>query len=478
MSVRAPSDRPSGVATGEQVPTCRERAEDGRRRRREVPRSQHGDWAPASRRDPVEILVAQEQGRVPELVPIRHGRMGESAFAFFRGAAAIMAADLAVAPSTGLTVQLCGDAHLANFGGFADPGRQIIFDVNDFDETAAGPFEWDVKRLVASIDVAGRERGFDRRARRAMVAQCASEYRVAMREFAASRVLDVWYARLDLPTILERWGSAAGGDTWKRLEETAAKARSKDNLKALSKLTRHEDGEVRFASQPPLLEPIGEVYPDVAAERIYSSVAAAMRAYRRNLPRSRQRLFDGYRFVDLARKVVGVGSVGTRCWVALLLGRDERDPVMLQVKQAEESVVGHVLDWHKYHHEGQRVVEGQEAMQAASDILLGWSRTEGPDGVVRDFYLRQLWDWKASANLDGMSPERMGLYGRMCAWTLARAHAKTGDAVAIASYLGSGPRFDGAMTRFAESYAEQNERDYRTFTDALAAGALPAMRGI
>lgn len=424
------------------------------------------------------ILVAQEQTRVPELVPIRHGRMAQSPFAFYRGAAAVMAADLATAPSTGLAVQLCGDAHLLNFGGFADPGRQVVFDLNDFDETAPGPFEWDVKRLVASIEVAAREREFDRAARRAMVTECAAEYRQAMREFATSRLLDVWYARLDLPAIQARWGAAAGGEAWKRLEETITKARTKDNLRALAKLTRRDDGEVRFTSQPPLLEPIRDVYPELAATRIYASVSLAFRAYRRNLPRSRQRLFDGYRFVDLARKVVGVGSVGTRCWVALFLGRDDDDPILLQVKQAEESVVGRALDWHKYQHQGQRVVEGQELMQAASDILLGWSRVEGPDGIDRDFYVRQLWDWKASANLETMPPERMGIYGRMCAWTLARAHAKTGDAVAIASYLGAGARFDEAMRRFAVAYADQNERDYGSFIDALSTGALSAVRGV
>lgn len=424
------------------------------------------------------ILVAQEQSRVPELVPIRHGRMAQSPFAFYRGAAAVMAADLATAPSTGLAVQLCGDAHLLNFGGFADPGRQVVFDLNDFDETAPGPFEWDVKRLVASIEVAAREREFDRAARRAMVTECAAEYRQAMREFATSRLLDMWYARLDLPTIQARWGAAAGGEAWKRLEETITKARTKDNLRALAKLTRRDDGEVRFTSQPPLLEPIRDVYPELAATRIYASVSLAFRAYRRNLPRSRQRLFDGYRFVDLARKVVGVGSVGTRCWVALFLGRDDDDPILLQVKQAEESVVGRALDWHKYQHQGQRVVEGQELMQAASDILLGWSRVEGPDGIDRDFYVRQLWDWKASANLETMPPERMGIYGRMCAWTLARAHAKTGDAVAIASYLGAGARFDEAMRRFAVAYADQNERDYGSFIDALSTGALSAVRGV
>jgi Uncharacterized protein conserved in bacteria (DUF2252) len=462
----------------EQAPTVRGRAEHGRSRRSELPRSRQGQWTPASTRDPVGILVEQEESRVPELVPIRHGRMAQSPFAFYRGAAAVMAADLATVPSTGLTVQLCGDAHLVNFGGFADPGRQIIFDVNDFDETAAGPFEWDVKRLVASIEVAARERGLNSATRHAAVTACANEYRVAMREFASSRLLDVWYARLDPPTIRARWGDAAGGGAWKRLEEAAAKARTKDNLKAMAKLTRRVNGEIRFASQPPLLEPVSDVFPDVAAARIYASVSTAMRAYRRNLPRSRQRLFDGYRFVDLARKVVGVGSVGTRCWVALLLGRDDDDPIMIQVKQAEESVVGKALEWHRYRHQGQRVVEGQEVMQAASDILLGWARAEGPDGVVRDFYLRQLWDWKASANLEAMPPELMGFYGRMCAWTLARAHAKTGDAVAIASYLGGGSRFDDAMARFAAAYADQNERDYHTFTDAIASGMLSAVHDI
>ncbi len=415
---------------------------------------------------------------MPELVAIRHGRMAASPFAFYRGAAAVMAADLAGEPSTGLNVQLCGDAHLLNFGGFADPGRRMVFDVNDFDETHPGPFEWDVKRLVASIEVAARARGLDKRSRQAAVLGTAGTYRRAVREFAAMRVLDIWYARLDLDTIQRRWGPSIDPAAMANLRRATAKAQAKDHLKAFGKLTRSVGGEVSFLSDPPLLQPVTEVLADVDATRLRQSVTASIRAYRRALPRSRQHLFDRYRFVDLARKVVGVGSVGTRCWVALLLGRDAQDPLFLQVKQAEPSVLQAHLAASPVRNHGRRVVEGQELMQAASDIFLGWTRSEGPDGVSRDFYMRQLWDWKLSADIETMRPDMLGVYAQLCAWILARAHARSGDPVAVAAYLGTSDAFDRAMARFARAYADQNERDHRALTEAIAGGRLDAATGI
>ncbi len=459
--------------------TASERAAKGRQVRITVPRSRHGEWAaPADRRDPLAILAEQERTRVPELVPIRHGRMAASPFAFYRGAAAVMAPDLAAQPSTGLEVQLCGDAHLVNFGGFADPDRDLVFDVNDFDETHPGPFEWDLKRLSASLEVAGRARGFDDRQRRRIVTAGASAYRLGIREFAAMRWVDIWYARLDMAGIQRRWGATAGAGAIRNLQRTAAKAETKDSLKAFGKLTQQVNDEIRFVSDPPLLQPVSEIFSDVDATRLRDTIDRSLRSYRRTLPRNRRRLLDRYVFVDLARKVVGVGSVGTRCWVALLLGRDAGDPLFLQVKEAEASVLEPYTTKSQFTNHGQRVVEGQLLMQAASDILLGWDRVVGPDDVARDFYMRQLWDWKASANVDVMTPETFAVYAEICGWTLARAHARSGDPVAIGTYLGSGTTFDDAMARFAAVYADQNDADHREFTDAIAKGTIEAVTGV
>ena len=459
--------------------TASERGAKGRQVRITVPRSSHGEWvAPAHRKDPLAILVDQERTRVTELVPIRHGRMAASPFAFYRGAAAVMAPDLAGQPSTGLVVQLCGDAHLMNFGGFADPDRDLVFDVNDFDETHPGPFEWDVKRLSASLEVATRARGFDDRLRRRIVAAGASAYRLAIREFAAMRWIDIWYARLDMAGIQQRWGATAGAGAMRNFQRTAAKAETKDSLKAFGKLTQQVGDEIRFVSDPPLLQPVGELFSDVDASRLRKTIDGSFRAYRRTLPRNRRRLLERYVFVDLARKVVGVGSVGTRCWVVLLLGRDASDPLFLQVKEAEASVLEPYSTKSQFSNHGQRVVEGQLLMQAASDILLGWDRVVGADDNARDFYFRQLWDWKASANVDIMTPEIFSVYAEICGWTLARAHARSGDPVAIGSYLGSGTTFDDAMARFAVAYADQNEADYRAFTDAIAKGKIEAVTGV
>lgn len=459
--------------------TASERTALGRAVRTTVPRTRHGEWvAAADRRDPLTILEEQETARVPELIPIRHGRMAASAFAFFRGAAAVMASDLAGEPRTELRVQLCGDAHLVNFGGFASPDRDLVFDVNDFDETHPGPFEWDVKRLAASFEVAGRDRGFDKALRTNAVQWASRAYREAIREFAGMGLLDVWYSRLDLAGMEKRWGAEAGPTALRNLQRAAAKAETKNHLKAFDRLTRVVDGELRFASDPPLLVPVSELFSDLDAQRLRDTLDTSLRDYRRTLVEDRRRLLDRYQFVDLARKVVGVGSVGTRCWVALFVGRDEGDPLFLQVKEAEASVLEPYLGGSEYANHGERVVEGQRLMQAASDIMLGWTSALGVDDLTRDFYMRQLWDWKVSANMETMLPGSFHVYAQLCGWTLARGHARSGDAVAIGAYLGSGDVFDKAMVAFARSYADQNELDHQALVKAIDQGRMEAVSGV
>ncbi|MBV8463208.1 MAG: DUF2252 domain-containing protein [Acidimicrobiales bacterium] len=456
-----------------------ERASAGKAARSLLPRSRIGEWsAGPDRKDPLEILTEQEQTRVPDLVPIRHGRMAASAFAFYRGAAAVMASDLAPVPRSGLDVQLCGDAHLVNFGGFAAPDRDLVFDVNDFDETARGPFEWDLERLGASFEVATRERGMTTKERRELVLAVARSYREAMREFAAMRTLEVWYSRLDLNNLSARWGAEANPQMIRNLQRAAAKAETKDHLRAFDRLVHVADGELRFVSDPPLLVPVSELFPDLEAAQMRETLLESMRRYRHTLADDRRALFDRYRFVDLARKVVGVGSVGTRCWVALLLGRDESDPLFLQVKEAEASVLEPYLGGSEYGNHGQRVVAGQRLMQAASDILLGWDRVEGPDGLERDFYMRQLWDWKISPTIETMLPAGLRIYAQVCGWTLARGHARSGDAAAISGYLGTSDTFDRSLARFAAAYAEQNEKDHAALKAAIASGRMEAVSGI
>lgn len=456
-----------------------DRVARGKSRRGEVARSRHGEWAPASdREDPLAILLRQEDDRVAELVAIRHGRMASSEFAFFRGAAVVMAADLGREPHTGLLVQLCGDAHLVNFGGFASPERDLVFDVNDFDETLPGPFEWDLKRLAASLEVAGRERGFDPVERATVVASAARSYRESIRELAGMRMLDIWYAKLDRTSLQERWGAEAGPKATRRFRRLASKATTKNHLKAFDRLTRVEDGRIRFVSDPPLLEPIDQLFDESQATQMVDSMLTALSTYRRSLPTHCRRLLDRYRYVDLARKVVGVGSVGTRCWVALFVGHHDQDPLFLQIKEAEPSVLEPHLTKSRFSNQGQRVVEGQRMMQAASDIMLGWGRTAGLDGRVRDFYVRQLWDWKVSGNVEVMAPPSMAIYAEMCGWTLARAHARSGDALTIGAYLGSGAVMDEAMVRFARAYAEQNARDHRSLVEAIRDGRVAATHNL
>jgi uncharacterized protein (DUF2252 family) len=451
----------------------------GRALRVAVPRSAHATWEPpAQRRSPVDIIAEQAVSREPDLIPIRHGRMMVSPFTFYRGAAAIMAADLASTPVTGLRVQCCGDAHLLNFGGFASPERALLFDVNDFDETLPGPWEWDVKRLAASMEVAGRDSNLRPADRRAAVEATVRAYRMAVVEFAGRTELGIWYSRLDGNTLIEMARLELGPKGAPNLEATLAKARSKDSMKAFSKLTRMVDGQPRLIADPPLVVPMRDLVDTAVHPHFEAELHQLFRAYRRSLQADRRHLLEQYRMVDIARKVVGVGSVGTRCWVLLLMGRNDTDPVLLQVKEAQDSVLAPYSGKSKVSNQGQRVVEGQRMMQAASDIFLGWLRTTGLDGRQRDFYVRQLWDGKVSVDPAVLTATTLALYGRICGWTLARAHARSGDRIAIASYLGTGPQFDRAVTDFAVAYADQNERDYTEFMAALKKGTLPVQEGL
>ena len=459
--------------------TPAERAAHGKAARAEVSRSSHGNWeASPARPDPIALLEEQASTRVPELVPIRYGRMLTSPFAFYRGAAYIMAADLSHTPRSGLRVQLCGDAHLSNFGVFAAPDRRMVFSINDFDETLPGPFEWDVKRLFASFAVAGRALGFTEGQRRAAVLAGARSYRETMRDFGSMRTMDIWYSRLEMQTMLERWGGTAGRRRIEKTERSVAKAQTKDSLKAFGKLTEVVDGRRRIVSDPPLIVPIEDLLPPVTHDRLVHTFRALLRSYRRTLPRDRRKLLERFEFHHAARKVVGVGSVGTRAWIFLLMGRDEGDPLFLQAKEAEGSVLEPYLGKSEFANHGQRVVEGQRMMQAESDLMLGWDHVLGMDGMERDFYIRQLWDSKGSADVETMDPKGLSIYGEICGWTLARAHARSGDSIAIASYLGTGDTFDKAMASFAEIYADQNERDFAALKEAVDFGRVTAEFGI
>ena len=441
-----------------------------------MPRSVHGEWtAPPARRDPVELLEEQAASRVPELVPIRYGRMLVSPFTFYRGAAYLMAADLAGSPRTGLGVQLCGDAHLSNFGGFAAPDRRLVFDVNDFDETLPGPFEWDLKRLVASFEVAGRDLEFARDQRRAVNLAVSRAYRDAMRDMASMKTFDLWYSRVDAETLIAQFQSTASTKRRKLMEKNLAKTRAKDSLRAFSKLTTIVDGEPRIISDPPLIVPIEDLSDGRDIEAFARNVN---HGYRRTLQDDRKHLLERFRYVHAARKVVGVGSVGTRAWIMLMVGRDNDDPLFLQLKEAQPSVLEPFLGKSEWASHGQRVVEGQRLMQAASDIMLGWHAVAGLDGVKRDFYFRQLWDEKGSAIIEGMNPKELAAHADICGRTLARGHARSGDAVTISAYLGSNDAMDQALADFAELYADQNELDYAALATAVKTGRIKADTGL
>jgi len=459
--------------------TPAERAARGKAARAEVPRSSHGAWTPAENRpDPIALLEQQATDRVPELLPIRYGRMVHSPFAFYRGAAHVMASDLAATPRSGLLVQACGDAHLSNFGVYGSPERNLVFDINDFDETLPGPWEWDVKRLVTSLEIAARGNGFSDKERRSIVLAAAAKYREAMQGFASMRNLDVWYAHLDMEKFVAQATSLVDPKRLKAVEANLAKARTRDSLHAYEKLTRIVDGEPRIVSQPPLIVPASELLP-LDRDELSSSIRDMLRAYRRTLETDRRHLLENFRFVDIARKVVGVGSVGTRAWIVLMLGRDDQDPLFIQAKEANASVLESFLGKSEYSNHGQRVVAGQRLMQATSDIFLGWHQVkEGVDGRPHDYYLRQLRDWKGSAEVEAMVPQGMTIYGQMCAWTLARAHARSGDRIAIAAYLGTGDVFDKAIAEFAARYADLNEIDHKALVDAVESGRITAEVGV
>jgi uncharacterized protein (DUF2252 family) len=442
-----------------------------------MPRQALGEWEPSpSRPDPIDVLEEQAKTRVSELVPIRYGRMLYSPLAFYRGAAALMAADLADGPRTALHAQLCGDAHLSNFGVYAAPDRRLVFSVTDFDETLPGPFDWDVKRLAASFAVAGRERGLNVKERGRVNAEVGRSYRTSMREFAAMRNLDLWYARLDVEDLARGLRRQTTAAQQKRVKKDVQHARTKDSLRAFAKLTHLVDGEPRIISDPPLIVPVDELVGD--ADVVRESIRSAIRTYRGTLPDDRRELLERFRFVDAARKVVGVGSVGTRAWIIFLLGRDDKDPLVLQAKEAHAPVLAPYVGKSRFASHGRRVVEGQRLMQSASDILLGWIKTDGFDGVERDFYIRQLWDAKGSANVEVMNLRALSEYARLCGSTLAEAHARSGDSVAIAAYLGANGAFDRAIAAFAESYADQNERDYDALKRAVDSGRVRAETGV
>jgi uncharacterized protein (DUF2252 family) len=401
-----------------------------------------------------------------------------SPFTYYRGAALPMAADLATTPTSGLRVQLCGDAHLSNFGAFASPSRRLVFDVNDFDETLPGPFEWDVKRLAASLAVAGRDNGFAGKDRRQIELAATESYRTAMRAFAEQPFMDVWYAHLDVDDAIAEFRSQLKAKRVKLTEKMVAKARSSDSMKALSKLTTEVDGQRRIVSEPPLIQPVEEIFPNARAEEIYDQIREVLEKYRRTLQSDRRHMVEYFTLIQLARKVVGVGSVGTRAWIVLMEGGDGTEPLFLQAKEAQPSVLAPYCGRSQYRNQGERVVAGQHLMQAEGDIFLGWTHLTGPDGVDRDYYVRQLKDWKLSVPIEQMIPSGMKVYARMCGWTLARAHARSGDRVALAAYLGGSAKFDNAIADFAETYADQNERDHATLQAAVDAGKVRATTGL
>jgi uncharacterized protein (DUF2252 family) len=463
-----------------------ERKAKGKQARSKVPRDSHDVFdPPADRPDPVALLESQAPTRVPELVPIRYGRMLVSPFTFFRGAALVMASDLSGTPRSGLNAQICGDAHLSNFGIFGSPERQLVFDCNDFDETHPGPWEWDVKRLAASIVVAARTLGFSNANRVESIIRLGQRYREVMRMMASMSNLEVWYSNVEIEGLVDALkqkaassGSKAEAHMAAQATKATSKAMTKDSMRALNKLTRVVDGKRRIVSDPPLVVPIEELFPGELTEAHESLLRDVIRKYRQSLPTDRKHLVEQYKFSQIARKVVGVGSVGTRCWIVLMHGPRQDDVLFLQAKEAEASVLERFTKKSQYNNHGARVVAGQRLMQASSDIMLGWQRSTGIDGVPRDYYVRQLQDWKGSIDTEDAIPEGMKVYGELCAHTLARAHARSGDRIAIASYLGNNATFDKALARFAESYADQNERDYEAFTAACRSGRLHAEEGI
>jgi uncharacterized protein (DUF2252 family) len=459
--------------------TAAERADRGKSLRKKVPHEDHAAFSPPKKRgNPVKVLEEQSAGRIPELVPIRYGRMAASMFGFFRGGAALMARDLAGTPVSGLKAQLCGDAHLMNFGLFETPERTLVFGLNDFDETLPGPFEWDVKRLAASMEVAARDLGLRRAERSAAVLATLRAYREAMAEFAAMRDLDVWYARLPAKELQARLEASAGAKSGDEVKRQVHRALRRDHLRAFDRLIRSEGGTIRFINEPPLLVPAEELLDDKQRKRYVEVVHSFLTQYRESLPPHIRALAERYRFTHMARKVGGVASVGTRTWVVLFVGRDPTDPLLLQLKEATHSALEPYTAPTPYENQGRRVVEGQRFMRVASDPLLGWYRLRAWDGKVHDFYVRQLWDGKASVDVNRLSPAGLRCYGEACGWTLARGHARSGDRIAMAAYLGKKDTFDRAVAAFAVKYAEVTEKDHRKLVAAIDKGRVRAQMGV
>ena len=479
-------ERPNPTKLHEEPrPTPEQRAASGKAARARAPLESHADFRPAKSRDPVGLLVSQAETRVPELVPIRHGRMLVSPFAFYRGAALIMAADLNSTAASGLQTQLCGDAHLSNFGAYASPERRLVFDINDFDETLAGPFEWDVKRLAASMIIAARENGFSKKQSQKAALAAVETYRTAIRDFASQSILAVWYAHLNIEDALVEYKATLSRrklkqskSALKKTQARLAKARSRDSLQAIGKLTSVVDGNRQIRSDPPLIMRLDDM-KDLDPEVMRARLGTLMQTYRKTLPSDRRHLLDHFTITDIGHKVVGVGSVGTRAWVLLLEAGVEKDALVMQAKQAGPSALSGFAGESQYHNNGQRVVAGQHLMQASSDIFLGWFRARPMGGArYQDYYVRQLRDWKMSAVIEEMTPQSMQVYARLCGWTLARAHARSGDRIAISAYLGRSNRFDIAVTDFAETYAGQNERDHAALAAAVADGRVEAQSGV
>lgn len=427
-------------------------------------------------RDPVALIAAQSRDRLPELVPLRYERMAASPFAFFRGAALPMAADLATLRVSGIEVQLAGDAHIGNFGIFASPSRRLVFDLNDFDETLRGPWEWDVLRLAASVEICARERGFSRKERRACVRGCADQYRRAIREFARMGTLDLWYARFDVEDAVADYSDLLKKNQSKTLQRAIEKARSKTSARAAEKLCEKVHGRLRIVSDPPQVRRLSECADFSDPEAVYKALEQLFGSYVESLPAAQRSLLSQYRLEDIGQKVVGVGSVGLRCWIAVLSGRDVDDPLVLQIKEARPAALEHVLPDTGPEHEGERVVEGQRLMQSASDILLGWAAvTSDVPGIgPREYYVRQMWDSKGSIDLETIGSAGLEKTARLAAWTLARAHARTGCRASLCEYTDAVGRdaFRDCLCGFAEAYADQNERDYRAFCHVRASGSL------
>jgi uncharacterized protein (DUF2252 family) len=461
-------------------PTAEERAARGKALRKKVPLESHGEWSPRKKKrgDPVKILERQSADREPDLVPIRFGRMSASPFAFFRGGAALMAADLAHAPRIGLQAQLCGDAHLMNFGLFETPERALIFGLNDFDETLPGPFEWDVKRLATSMEIAARDLDLSHSDRSAAVLATLRAYREGMAEFADMRDLEVFYARLPAADLQAKLRASAGQKEGKEVERQVHKSLKRDHLRAFDKLLRDDGGEFRFVSEPPLLVPAEGLLNKEQRGRYVDVVRSFLKQYRAGLAPHVRALMERYKFVQMARKVVGIGSVGLRTWVVLFIGRDSEDPLLLQLKEAKHSVLEPYTAPRSYDCQGHRVVDGQRFMQVAADPLLGWYHLRAFDGKVHDYYARQLWDGKVSFDLDRLSPAGLRAYGEACGWTLARGHARSGDRIAMAGYLGNKDTFDKAVAKFAVTYAEVNEDDHRRLLKAIKKGRVKAQTGV